>query len=209
MPREFKASDLLAILACLFVLLVAAAMPALGRAKHKAARISCVSFLKQIGLSYRIYANDNHDLYPAAIGATNAVIRAEALAGRISPIFQTMSNELSVPLTLVCPTDTRTRALNWSVLANTNLSYFVGLDAHDTKPNMVLTGDRNLALDGKLLTGVVALGSNAPLTWTKDMHRENGNIGLADGSVQQVTTELLRQQLKNSGDATNLVVFPQ
>ncbi len=41
------------------------------------------------------------------------------------------------------------------------------------------------------------------------MHRSNGNIGLANGSVQQVTTKLFLQQLANSGDATNRLVFPQ
>jgi len=209
MPREFRTPDLVAILACVFILLVAATIPALSRARHKAARISCVSYLKQIGLAHRIYANDNHGLYPAAIGATNPVIRAEALAGRMPPIFQAMSNELSVPRTVICPADTRVAVTNWSLLQNSNLSYFVGLDATDTKPNVLLAGDRNLAIDGKLLSGVVPLGTNQPVSLTKDLHRQNGNIGLADGSVQQVTTLLLQQQLKHSGDATNLLVFPQ
>lgn len=209
MTRPFKRWDLVAIVAITALVFVVALMPALRRAKIKAGRITCVSSLKQIGLSYRIYANDHHDFYPASVGATNPVIRAEALAGRTAPIFQAMANELSVTVILVCPTDTRSRAVNWNELTTTNLSYFVGLDAEDTKPNMILTGDRNLGLDGQLLSGVVALGTNSLVEWSKDMHHHSGNIGLADGSVQMVTTELLRQQLKHSGDTTNLLVFPQ
>jgi hypothetical protein len=209
MTRPFKRRDLVAIVATAALVFVVALVPALRRTKIKAGRITCVSSLKQIGLSYRIYANDHHDFYPASVGATNPVIRAEALVGRTAPIFQALSNVLSQTLILVCPTDTRPRAVNWNELTTTNLSYFVGLDAVDTKPNMILTGDRNLALDGHLLSGVVPLGTNSPVAWTKDMHRQSGNIGLADGSVQMVTTELLRQQLKHSGDTTNLLVFPQ
>lgn len=209
MASPFKRRDVIGIVVTVLILLVAVLVPALGRAKQKAARISCVCHLKQIGLAFRIYANDNADLYPMSVEAKDPSFRDDALAGDGFRIFQAMSNELSVPKTLSCPADSRRAATNWAALTNTNISYFVGLDAHDTKPNMVLAGDRNLALDGKLLTGVAALGTNSLLTWTKEMHREKGNIGLADGSVQQVTTELLRQQLKNSGDATNLLVFPQ
>ena len=38
----------------LLILLVAVLVPALGRAKQKAARISCVCHLKQIGLAFRM-----------------------------------------------------------------------------------------------------------------------------------------------------------
>ena len=209
MASPFKRRDVIGIVVTVLILLVAVLVPALGRARQKAARISCVCHLKQVGLAFRIYANDNADLYPMSLETIDSSSRDDALAGSVSRIFKTMSNELSVPSTLICPADTLRAATNWATLTNTNISYFVGLDAADTKPNMLLTGDRNLALDGKLLTGVVALGTNSPLTWTREMHRENGNIGLADGSVQQVTSELLRQQIKNSGDATNLLVFPQ
>jgi hypothetical protein len=120
-----------------------------------------------------------------------------------------MSNEMSVPRTIICPADSRLPAMDWSSLANSNISYFVGLDAEATRPNMAVSGDRNLAIDGKLLSGVVALGTNSAVTWTRAIHRDAGNLALADGSAQQVTSPLLRQQLKNSGDATNLLVFPQ
>ena len=36
------------------------------------------------------------------------------------------------------------------------------------------------------------------------MHGHAGNIGLTDGSVQQLSDEGARAALKNSGDATNV-----
>jgi hypothetical protein len=209
MPRPFKRRDLVAILITVVALLAVVAIPALGRAKQKAALLSCVCNVKKLGLAFSIWANDNDGLYPMNAGNADDSPRSDALGGRPFRLFQVLSNELSVPKSVICPSDTRVAATNWTSFANENVSYFIGLDASDTQPNMVLSGDRNLMRDGQLLSGVAALGTNSPVAWTKDMHRQSGNIGLADGSVQMVTTELLRQQLKNSGDTTNLMVFPQ
>jgi len=40
--------------------------------------------------------------------------------------------------------------------------------------------------------------------WTDKMHQKNGNILLADGSVQQLSSSKLRDQFRNSGDTTTL-----
>ncbi len=209
MASQFKRRDVIAIVVTALTLLVVVMLPALGRAKQKAARISCVSNLKHIGLAFTIYAHDNVGVCPMNVDSNDPSIRNDALAGRMFRIFQVMSNELSVPKTVVCPADNRSAAVDWPALTNSNLSYFVGLDAVDARPNMLLSGDRNWMRDGQQLSGVVELGSATNLTYSEEMHRSNGNIGLADGSVQQVTTKLFLQQLANSGDATNRLVFPQ
>lgn len=59
MNPNFKLRDLVAIIAAVGLLLAAVALPAIGRAKQRAERISCVCHLKQIGLSFRIWANDH------------------------------------------------------------------------------------------------------------------------------------------------------
>jgi prepilin-type processing-associated H-X9-DG protein len=43
----------------------------------------------------------------------------------------------------------------------------------------------------------------------QDMHNGNGNVGMADGSVQQVTMPGLQQMLKNTGDSTNRIALPE
>jgi prepilin-type processing-associated H-X9-DG protein len=59
---------------------------------------------------------------------------------------------------------------------------------------------------------VVALGTNSQVTWTRAIHKNFGNLALADGSVSgsmQTDPEQLRRHLRDSGDATNRLVFPQ
>jgi hypothetical protein len=107
-----------------------------------------------------------------------------------------MSNELNSPSVLFCPTDrARTPATNWSTLANTNISYFVGLDADGTQPQSILSGDRNIS--GGVLTSnrIMEFRATNVLTWGQDMHVGVGNIGLGNGSVQSVSENGLQSQM--------------
>jgi hypothetical protein len=177
--------------------------------RERRQRISCVNNIKQIGLSFRIWANDSSDDYPMGRPDEFGGVRDSLAEGKGWRAFQVLSNELVVPKTVICPADTRVAATNWNDLGNAHVSYFVGLDAEDSRPNLLLAGDRNLAFNGRLLTDIVSLGTNSPLTWTKEIHKEAGNIALADGSVMQVNTAQLHQQLAKTGDTTNRVLFPQ
>lgn len=211
---NLKRTDVIVIVSVITVLLLLGltAMRQLQLNRAKAARISCVGNLKQVGLSFRIWANDHGDLYPMSPELDVPTLRNEVLAGRMFSVFQLLSNELAVPKTISCPADNRWAWVEWDALANTNISYLLGVDAADDKPNTILSGDRNIALEGRLLSGVVALGTNSQVTWTRAIHKNFGNLALADGSVggsMQMDPEQLRQLLRDSGDATNLVAFPQ
>ena len=153
--------------------------------------ISCVSNLKQIGLGLRIYSNDQGDQFPWR----GSPPQGAAGLGLVE-YFRVASNELSSPKILTCPTDTqRSRVSDWSRLTATNLSYFVGLDADESKPQTILTGDRNLTGGVWTANRVLLVTTNRPVGWDARLHNEMGNVGLADGSAQQCSKITLAAQM--------------
>jgi prepilin-type processing-associated H-X9-DG protein len=198
---------LVALLVIVAVLAILAAMllPALAAAKKKSSKIDCVNNLKQCGLAFRIWEGDNSDKYPMATSMTNGGTMEYITGADTFRHFLVMSNELSTPKILICPADTtRTAAISFARLKNENVSYFVGLDADDADPQRFLDGDRNITGAAEPENGILKLVPGGPVSWTAAIHNNQGNLGLADGSVQQFSNSGLRQALKNSGDATNV-----
>ena len=177
----------LAILAALF-------LPTLAAAKRKSSKLNCASNLKQIGICFRLWEGDNNDKYPMAVSVTNGGAMELVAMGNVAACFQVMSNELSTPKVLLCPEDTRrTYATNFSTgFSSANISYFLNPDSVETYPQMILDGDDNLLVDGKpVQPGILNLRTVTTIAWTKDRHHGVGNIGMVDGSAQQVTSDTL------------------
>ena len=196
---------LVALLVILGVIAILAAMllPALASAKTKATRINCVNNLKQCGLAFRIWEGDNNDRYPMDVPAAKGGTREFVTGADTFRHFQVMSNELSTPKILVCPSDTRTAGDNFVRLNNQNISYFVGLDANDSEPQRFLDGDRNITADNAPVNGILKLVPGQRVSWTETIHVNQGNIGLSDGSVQQCSDSMLQTFLQTSGSPTN------
>jgi prepilin-type processing-associated H-X9-DG protein len=170
-----------------------------------------VSNLKEIGVAYRIWAGDNNDKYPMQVSTTKGGTM-ELANGRNAWInFFVMSNSLPDPRFFICPQDTkRTPATSFSRgFNNDNVSYFVGLDADQTNPQMFLSGDDNFAISGvPVKSGLLQLWTGTPVTWTAARHKFAGNIGFTDGSVQQLATDDLQKALQQTGVATNRLAIP-
>ena len=207
--RGFTLIEILLIIATI-VVLVAIFLPALGNQKIKNRRINCVSHLKQIGLSFRIWAGDGGDKYPMAMSTNEGGTMEFISTGEVFRHFQILSNQLGSPLILICPTDReRTAASNFLQLANTNISYFLGVDAHENLPQSILAGDRNITNGFAPKNGMLELTTNQSVGWTKAIHKFQGNVALGDGSVQQVSNERLQKEiLVNSDFATNRIALP-
>jgi prepilin-type N-terminal cleavage/methylation domain-containing protein/prepilin-type processing-associated H-X9-DG protein len=211
------ALTLIEVLVVIVVLVILAAMllPAGNGGPTKARRINCVNNLKQIDLAYIIWAGDHNDKFPmqVSITDTNGGGTMELANGTNAWInFVVMSNELSTPRILYCPADTdHIRATNFTTdFNNGKISYFVGLDVtNESDSRMFLSGDDNFEISGvPVKSGLLELSTNAPISWTAARHKSAGNIGLADGSVQEVNQNQLRQAIQQTGLATNRFAIP-
>lgn len=196
----FTVMELLAVLG-LGALLFFFFAPALNRPRVHAPRIKCVNNLKNIGLAYRIYATDNADRFPWQHAETNGATRVEYLADPAVYVLA-VSNELSTPKIVMCPSDVRHEATNWNSFSRENFSYFISADAAEDFPQSFLAGDRNITNQhGRLLPGLRRLSTTGRGTvgWDEAIHKNQGNACMGDGSVQQLSVARLREQLRNTG----------
>jgi len=190
------------------ILLVVVFSPGIIDTSAKAQRIKCVTNLKQICLTYTFWADNNGGKYPSQVSLTNGGVMELIATGNVVACFQAMSNQLPTPKVLFCPEDTKHMAATdfANGLAGSNISYFVGLDAAPYQPQAILSGDDNLMVNGtNVQSGILNLHTNDSLAWTKERHQGDGNVLLANGSVQQVTGAGLTE---TAGLATNRLAIP-
>jgi len=203
--QEIAALTLVEVLVVISVVAILALMTDFGasaNAKKKAQRIRCVNNLKQIGLAYRVWPGPQGYQYQTRVSVKNGGVEELVQSGIAYVSYQVMSNELTTPKLLICPLDTnRFAATSFSIgFGNQNVSYFVGVDASESLPDAWLAGDDNFEISGvPVKSGLLELATNTPIAWTAARHRFVGNIGLADGSVQQVTISGLTNLLSHTG----------
>ncbi len=175
--KQKKAFTLIELLVVIAIIAILAAMllPALAAAKRKAQRISCVNNLKEASLAFRIWEGDNGDKYPQAVSTAQGGAQETLQHGSVNSTFNSgygvancflvMSNELSTPKILNCPSDSRTLAPNSPATNFTEMiatpatatapafanattvqyiSYFVSGEAQEANPQMILMGDYNI-----------------------------------------------------------------
>jgi len=201
----------LLIVVLVVVVFVSLLIPSLACQRRMVLTKQCQSNLQHAGIAFRTWTGSEDGRYPPATEAAFGGTKELANSGQAFVHLRVMSNELGSPTILVCPADpARTPCTNFNFgFGDSNLSYFVSLDAMDTYPQMFLAGDRNLAVAQRPLTnGLLTLTTNMPLGWTKAIHGSCGNILLSDGSVQFWDSSRLCQANGYQGWATNRLVIP-
>lgn len=225
--QRTHALTLVEVLVVITVLVVLAAilLPRFRPHAQPAQRLPCSNNLKQIGLACHIWAGDHGDKFPMQVSMTNGGAMELAATGDVTAIYLVLSNELSTPKTLICPEDKKRlpAATNFSNPQLKNkISYFIGVDATDTQPQMFLSGDDNLAVEAiPAKSGLLEFSTNSSATWNYPRHtsykshfwtpanyKSVGYISFADGSVEEATSRELKNFLLQTGLATNRLALP-
>jgi hypothetical protein len=181
----------LAIGIALGVLVLITLVPDLVKAREKTQVIACANNLKQIGIVTRIYATAHQDRFPWQVSRSEGGC-AESINNLVADLdgfnknngrpeivdfsnaFFAMRSQLSDPRVLICPSDgSAVAANNWDLLSDKNISYKIGLEADEARPDRILSLCKH--------------------------HSKNGLwiILLSDGSVQTANKTKLQQYWKD------------
>jgi prepilin-type N-terminal cleavage/methylation domain-containing protein len=216
MNRGFSLIELLVVIA-IIAILVALLLPA-HSTRGNARRTICLSNLRQVALGYILWASANANLYPWEV-STNAGGSMELIAsGNAVDHLQPLAAYLKNPALLSCPADRGRSAVNSYVgLNNSNLSYFVSLDAKMTttlKPSfLILAGDRHLTYSNQPIAPGLFVATNfTALGWQSGFHgnsnQAGGTLAFADGHCEFVRAEKLPAIFQRQGLTTNRLVLP-
>jgi len=168
----------------------------ISRPATRSSRISCVNNLRQLGIAARTWSEDHSGQFVWQVPISSTGSMEFGLSGDVARILLPMSNELSSPEILRCPTDEKRKvATTCTVLQTRNVSYFIGLDADGTVPQTILWGDRNVRGGLIISNRVMIVSSASNIVFGSDIHQSAGNLGLGDGSAQQVNQVGLRRQI--------------
>src|ERR1700710_784913 len=106
-PSGLTLLEVLMVIAGVMIIM-AVVLPALvpSHQMSRSLRIQCLNNLKQTGLAYRVWEGDNGDKFPMVTSETNGGTMEFTTGANEWRHFQIMSNELSTPRVLWCPTET-------------------------------------------------------------------------------------------------------
>ena len=149
-----------------------------------------------------MWSNDHGERFPWQVPVAEGGTKEFAHLPYAVLHYVAASNELNSPKILTCTADSgRTRTNVWDAPLHLSLSYFISLNADETKPTTMLAGDRNVSTNDSILVGLLTVPDISQLRWTKDIHNQRGNLGMSDGSVAQLPSANLRSVANGAAKA--------
>lgn len=214
-PTSLPGLTLLEVLVIIAVLLVlfASLLPS-RRGPRKALPFMCQNHLKSVSVAHFMYADDHNGLWllPTRSKASDdRDISASDYFKRLGPYFDRYPGASAL---LHCPADkAHEPTIGWTNLTDRNISYFINLEAIPRSAVAILSGDRNLEIDGRPVEpGVSAWIDEDAISWGSGLHSSDdrirrGNLLFADGRVEFVRNELA-EVFRRQGATTNRLLLP-
>src|SRR5687767_10951622 len=198
----FSRVDLCAAIAAFFLLAIVA-LPALSQPFGRSQRLHCLNNLRQIGQAFQVWGNDHGDEFPFYLPSSQGGTMGAPEASKAYYQLAVLSNCLSSPRVLACPSDPALLADNFGAAPggllsagyqDNAVSYFVSHGRVATGPE-VLSGDRNIAVPVQTMACaffVTTRGMPARmLSWREDVHGRVGNVLMTSGDVLETGTASL------------------